>query len=611
MDQPHPHGSRKPDRACSFLIPRLLEHFEHLDQQPALRFKSEGEYHDLSYRGLKSILFAVATGLMRLDLRPGDRSVILSNSCPDWVYADLGSLLAGAVTSAIYPSMPSTEIAFILKDLEARFLFVEDEEQLEKVIAIREDLPFLERVFVFRGKESYGEPWIMPLGNLLYVGSAPSRSEVQTIRDLAARTTEDQTLAVVYTGGAADTPKGVILTHGNYAATFAMVERHLGSFQGLDTTLSFLPLAHAFERLAGYYLVLFAGHTICYAEDPGNPIRSFRNANPHFAVAVPRFFEQIYHELILRSLRGPIWRKPLFEWSIRVGRKVRRSGLAPERLPMPLSLQYRLAEALTLRRIRSMFGNRLRFMISGSGPLNPAVIEFFHAAGVLILEGWGSTEATAPCTLNTPDHHRLGTVGRPLPEVEVRVGADKELEVRGPNMFTKYWNNPPATEAAFTADGFYKTGDLGEIDDQGWVRITERKRSIITMADGCKIAPAPIENALHAQAHIARAYIHGTNRDFLTALLELDEKMLQLSATREKVASCAPTVLARHPVIESLIRAEVARANAELPDHMQIRAYRIMERPFSVQAGELTPTQKLRHSVIERRYKPLFDSMYA
>ena len=588
----------------------LLNSFSRYEKDPALMFKSVRSYKTISYGELQDVCFRVASALMERGLQHGDRIAIFSQNRMEWAEADAGALLAGAINSAIYSSSLPEEAAFIIQDLEASFLFVGDETQLQKILAVRKDIPSVKGVFVFSVPFAASDPsWVFPFSVLLQ--EAPSPEAILRINELAEQINGEDAMCIIYTSGTTGNPKGVVLTHNNYVRTLEMLIEHVGDISRLKRNISFLPLAHAMERFGGYYLILYTGGCICYAESLDKIVENFREVKPNYFIAVPRVFEKI-HAKIMQGVRSasPI-RKAIFSWALGVGKKAAHLSILREPLPWYLNILHWLADALLFKKVKDIFGGELVFSVSGGAPLSKEVAEFFAAMDILILEGWGATEATTPSTLNSPHDYRFGTVGKPLPVVEVRVAEDGELEVKGPNIFKEYWRNHEETKATFTPDGFYRTGDIGEIDEEGRVTITDRKKELIITSGGKNIASAPIVNLLSGGRYIEMAYVHGDRRNYLTALLVLDQNVVQAMAEYRGIKDdLSWPELINHPQVVERIQKEVDAANEHLPRYMQIKYYSILTAPFSIEGGEMTPTMKLKKRVIEEKYKAILDSMY-
>jgi long-chain acyl-CoA synthetase len=587
----------------------LLNNFSRYGERPAFMFKSGGSYRTISYGEFGEICFRVASGLIERGMQRGDRIAIFSQNRPEWAEADTGAILAGAIGSAIYASSLPAEAAFIIQNLEASFLFVEDNLQLEKILAIRDKIPSVKRVFVFTEPFLRSDPsWIFPFAELLQERASPA--SITKIHDLAEQIHGEDTMCIIYTSGTTGNPKGVVLTHNNYIRTIEMLIEHVKDISKLKRNISFLPLAHAFERFAGYYMLLYMGSCIAYAENLDALMQNFREVKPNFLVAVPRVFEKMHARITQGVRSASIMRKTIFSWALGVGKEAGRYKMSRRPFPWHLKIRQKLAEALLFKKVKDAFGGQLEFCCSGGAPLSKEIAEFFDAMDILILEGWGATEATTPSTFNSPHDYRFGTVGKPLPGVEVRVAPDGELEVKGPNVFKEYWRNPEETRATFTSDGFYRTGDIGEIDEEGRVIITDRKKQLIITSGGKNIAPAPIENLLVRGRHIEMVYVHGDRRNYLTALLVLDQNAVKATAEYNGIKDCSWPELIHHPLIMEKVQKEVEKANGELSRFMQIKSFRILEEPFSIESGEMTPTMKLKKRVVEEKYKDLLDSMY-
>jgi long-chain acyl-CoA synthetase len=573
-------------------------------------FKDRGVYRTLTYNSLEEISIRVASSLMKMGLEQGDRIVIISNNRPEWAYADLGSILAGAIASAVYVSALSDEIEFIIRDLEASYIFVEDEDLLNKIIQIRDAIPTVRKVFVFAENYSSSDSWIAPFSQLIETGEKTAVS-VAKIRDIADTTKGEDTMCIIYTSGTTGKPKGVVLTHNNYINTSEILLEHIGETEKLKRNLSFLPLAHAFERFAGHYLILYMGKCIAYVESLEKIMDNFREVKPNIVVSVPRFFENVHRRIIQGVESASLIKRKLFFWALDVGHAASSYKINGRPLPSTLRVKHAIADFLVFRKVREAFGGELEFFASGGAPLSKELAQFFYAMGILILEGWGATEATTPSTFNSPYEFKFGSVGKPLPRVQVRLGPDDELEVKGPNVFKEYWKNPEETDVTFTPDGFYRTGDIGYIDKDSWVSIIDRKKQLIITSGGRNIAPAPIEQLLANSRSIEMAYVHGDRQNYLTALIVVNQHDIYEAARKSGIHDITWPQLLEHPLITRQIQKEVDQINKQLPQFMQVRGFRILHEPFSVEGGEMTHTLKLKRKVIREKCRELLDNMYA
>ena len=591
-----------------FLTQQILNHFQNRSEAPALQFWEGAHIQVVCFRELRNIAFAVAEKLMSLGLKPGDRTVIYSQNRPEWIFADLGALFAGAVSSAIYSSSAPDEAFYVLKDLEARFLFVENEEQLDKIFPYKDELPFLEKIFVFQDFSGESD-WLCSFDLILNNKISNECEETLLVQNRSLG--GDEPCAVIYTSGTTGESKGVVLTHQHYLKTILGLKEFFDDFSGLRVNLSFLPYAHALERLSGYYLILYLGQCISLARSYDAVVEDFQVFQPNIAVAVPRFFEKVHDDILTKVKNSSKWKRRLFYWALRVGKRTEALRSEKKAQPWFLRMNRWFADVLVFRRFRSVFGGQLRYFFAGGAPMNPEITRFFFAIGVYVLEGWGATEMTAPGTLNRPDAFRIGTVGKPLPGVELRISEDSELEVRGPTVFCEYFNKPEITLQSFTEDGFYRTGDLGIMDDDGFVSITGRKNELITTAFGKVVAPSRVRAFLLQQPHISNAYIYGDKQEYLSALLVLDEENTRASAERLSLLEMPDWEdVIQQGEVQHLICTEVDAANRRLASFEQIKYFSILKEPFSVKRGEMTSSRKLKSNVIELKYKALLEQMY-
>jgi long-chain acyl-CoA synthetase len=567
--------------------------------KPCLRYFRDGRWQEMSWGGFLARVEAIAGGLAALGVEPGDRVAILSGNRPEWALADLGSLAASAVVATVYPNLTPDETAFIVGHSGATAIFVEDAAQLEKLRGIRERLPRLRHVITLEGEPTSDAHSLSAVESL----ARPEAS--RAVVDRAAMAPRSNPLTIVYTSGTTGVPKGAVLTHGNVIGTIEAVQQAFGDVSRLRLSLSFLPLAHALERVAGHFLPLFLGRTIAYARSLEMLAEDFQAVRPDFAVAVPRVFEKVSSRILAEVDGKPPLARALFHWAIAVGSQRSQAIESGRRLPLSLRARSAVADLLVARRIRSRLGGRIQLFVSGGAPLSEHVARIFHALGILVCEGWGATETTAPATWNTPSAFRLGSVGRPLPGIEVKVGADGELLVRGPNVFAGYHENPEETAAALDPDGYYRSGDIGTVDADGFYYITDRKRELIILASGKNIAPQKIEGLLKQSPLIANAMAFGDRHPFLVALVTIDHTVL--SARYPALASAGPTDAA----LCELVAGEVAAVNRKLARFEQVKRFAIVEPDFTPEGGELTLTMKLKRRVIEGKHRASLEALYA
>jgi long-chain acyl-CoA synthetase len=558
----------------------------------------------------------LALGLLELGVVKGDRVALLCETRSEWGRVDMAILHCGAVTVGIYPSLPAGEVAWQLEHAEAKVAIVEDAEQLDKVRAGRAGLPRLERVIVIEppaGPLGEGE---LTLAELERRGEQAAGGEARferAWRDVGP----DDLATIIYTSGTTGLPKGAMLTHGNLTFT-AHAAASIMPHTPDDRSVVFLPMAHALQRVAGY-VGLLTRATAYYATSLDALMDEIRAVEPTIQVSVPRIWEKL-HARLLEVVRGsPPARRRIFDWGLDVGRRASPYLKRGERLPVRLALAHALAKRVVHDRLKErVFGRNVRFLTSGGAPIATEILEFFHALGLLILEGWGLTETAAPATLNTPDAYRFGTVGRAIPGTQVKVAPDGELLVRGPGVFRGYWRDPEASTEAFTEDFFFKTGDIGEVDPDGFVRITDRKKNLIVLANGKKVAPQKLENHFKRVPLVAHTLVVGDKRPYLVALFSLDPDEVGRLARAQGLAHAPAdratpddlTKLLADPAFTGPLERAIAEQNEALARFEQLKAWRVLPEVWSTDDGSLTPTLKLRRQVLERRHADALEAMY-
>jgi len=567
----------------------------------ALQFQRDGRTAYISYSELGTICSEIARGLISLGIERGDRVAIVGLTSADWTLADCGAWCAGAVVAPIYHTNSPDECAHVLADSGARLVFCEDASQAAKIEQIRDRCPALEHMIFFNppAADTIG------LDELRRRGQAVPPSAVA---ERLAEVSPDDVATLVYTSGTTGPPKGCMLTQTNILATTRMYSEQL-HFNETHSLYQFLPLAHVLARVAQVVALSAGAKVIYWTGDPAKIVDELAATGPTHFPAVPRIYEKMHSVVIGRVADGPAPQRAMFEWAIGCGAQARRA-LHEGRLPGLLTdIQYRLADRLVLAKVRSAFGPSLQMALVGAAPIGRELVEFFDACGVLVLEGYGLTETCAASTINTVDAMRFGTVGKPLPGTEVRVADDGELLLRGPHVFKGYYNNPDATEAALTPDGWLRTGDLGRIDDDGFVMITGRKKDLIITSSGKNITPVNIENELRETRYISEAVVYGDNRPYLVAVVTLDGDEAGKLAARLGIAGDTRTI-AHNPEVRAEIQKDVDHVNRNFARIEQIKRFAILDHDLTQIAGELTPTLKVKRAFVYERYAELFSELY-
>jgi long-chain acyl-CoA synthetase len=572
----------------------------------ALQVKVAGAYKPISHSEVADRVRHAARGLASLGVRRGDRVAILSENRPEWAIADFACLTAGLTDVPIYPTLPADQIAYILKDSGAVAIFVSTKIQAEKVREIRSQLPALKTVIGFDDIPGLVN---MSIAELEKRGAEGETSpSIATYKEDALTVKPDDLATIIYTSGTTGEPKGVMLSHDNIYSNVEASRRAI-PFEGRDVGLSFLPLSHIFERMAGHYMMFATGTSIAYAESIDTVAANMGEVRPTLVLSVPRLYEKMYARILETALTGGVLKKKIFFWARGVAEQWANEKLAGKEPGGLLAWQYAIAQKLVFSKLKTRTGGRLRYFVSGGAPLSPDINKFFYAAGLEILEGYGLTETSPVIAVNTPENFRIGTVGKPIDGVEVKIASDGEILTRGPHVMKGYYNKPDATREAIEPDGWFHTGDIGELRD-GFLAITDRKKDIIVTAGGKNIAPQPLENKVKTNKYVAQAVMLGDKRKFPSMLVVPNFDQLERWATKRNIIWTDRAQLLRMPTIQAKMEQEV---NKELAGaaHFEIpKKIGLIEHDFSIEKGELTPTQKVKRRAIDKHYKALIDSLY-
>ncbi|MBI3457911.1 MAG: long-chain fatty acid--CoA ligase [Candidatus Rokubacteria bacterium] len=599
--------------ADNTLARMFWERVERGGDRPAQMVKAGGRWTPVSWRVLGEEVRELALGLLALGRQRGEAVALLSQSRVEWVRADFAIFSAGCITIPIYPSYPPEGVAYIVNDSGAKTLFVEDLTQWEKARQVVRELPGLDSIVLIQG-EAYERE--LPAGpkkvRLLDWAGLRSlgRSEKleETLADRLAAVSPEDVGTIVYTSGTTGHPKGVVQTHANHLAALRAAAEVIEVREG-EVHLLFLPLAHSFARFEGF-IGVHAGLVTAFAESLEKLAENLKEVQPHFICSVPRVFEKVYAKVLSGVEAGPPAKKKIFYWALGVGRQVSQLGREGRPIPLALRVQHALAHKLVFSKLHEALGGRLRFCFSGGAPLAREIAEFFHAVGILLLEGYGLTETCPILSVNRLGRYKFGTVGLPFPGVELRIAGDGEILARGPNIAQGYYRKPEETAEVFKPDGWFHTGDIGEIDADGFLRITDRKKDLIKTAGGSYVAPQYIENLLKGDPFVSQAMVYGDRRPYPVALVTLNPEELVKFARNAGLGDTPAGELARNPAILERVRRTVDAVNEKLASYARVKRFAVLPADFTQEGGELTPTLKVKRKVVSANYADLIESLY-
>jgi long-chain acyl-CoA synthetase len=601
------YAAHEADVPSGTLARLFLDAVERFGDQPAFRFfPGPGPAtEDVSYREALTRARAAARGLAALGIEPGDRVALLSENRPEWALADYACLLSGIVDVPVYSTLIAEQVAYVLADSGARLVFASTREEVAKALEAARLAERDLRIVAFDAPAA-GAEGVISWDELLARGRASDATEAP--EDFARRAraiAPDDLATILYTSGTTGDPKGVMLTHDNLHSN-VWASSHVLPIGPDDVTVSFLPLSHVFQRMVDY-LLLWKGCTIAYAHHIRTVADDLKIVRPTVVVSVPRLYEKIYARVMdERGIRARI-----VAWATRVGARWAEARLAGREPTAAVRLQYALADRVVFRKIRDGVGGRLRFFVSGGAPLSPEIALFLYSAGLVILEGYGLTETSPVTNVNPPDALRIGTVGPPVPGTEVRIAEDGEIQVRGPQVMKGYYQRPEDTAEVIDEEGWFSTGDVGEITDEGYLRITDRKKDIIVTAGGKNIAPQPIENRLKSNPYVEQVVMVGDRRRFAALLVVPDFGALEGWARERGLSVDGRDALVRDPAVQELMETEVMEHLGPLSGFERPKKLALLTREFTIADGTLTPTQKVKRRVVQERFQHLIDRFYA
>ena len=574
----------------------------------AIQRKVNDVYKGITYKELKEETDLFAYGLKELGLKRNDSVALISENRAEWVYADFAMQLLGIINVPLYPSLTSDSIQYILNDSEAKAIIISTGFQLNKVLKIIKNCRHIKHIMIFNEHEdSDGSENLITFKEVQEKGKNLKKAKPNLLIKTSDEIEENDVCTIIYTSGTTGEPKGVILSHKNIVSN---VNAALEIFPITkdDIFLSFLPLCHIFERMAGYYTAFAAGCTIYYAESIEKVATNLQEAKPTLMTSVPRLFERIQSRIIKNVESQSVTKQKIFYWALEIGKQViatKKKGS----VPIALAAKHRIADKLVFKKLRERTGGRLRFFISGGAALSKELGEFFEAVGIQIVEGYGLTESSPVIAANRPDDYKFGTVGKPLPNVEIKIASDGEILARGPNIMKGYFKKKKETEET-VVDGWLHTGDIGVFDSDGFLMITDRKKHLFKTSAGKYIAPTPIENIFLTSKYIDQFVLIGDRRMFLSALIVPDYDALKEYADAHKIQYQSESDLTGNEKIYKLIEEDMSKLQKKLANYERVRKFALLDKPFTIETGEITPSLKIKRKVVEEKYNYLIEQMY-
>ncbi|MEZ5428673.1 MAG: long-chain fatty acid--CoA ligase [Pyrinomonadaceae bacterium] len=595
--------------APATLAELFLKAAERHERTDALNYKKEDEWIPISSREMIERAERIALGLHSLGVRKGDRVALLSANSPEWTLTDAGCQFAGVIDVPIYTTLAPASVEYIIRDAGARVFFLQNKATLERIREILPNCPSLEKFVIFEpGEEPLGEN-ALTLAELEAAGEKLKTERPDLLREIGETISPDDIATLIYTSGTTGEPKGVMLSHGNLVSNAIDAGAEF-SFSRSDKPLSVLPLSHVFER-TGMYLYIFHGMAVHYAESIEKSAENLGEVRPTIFVGVPRIFEKVYEKARLKAAQESRLKEAIFDWAVAVGKEYALQMEKREEISYVLAVKHSIADTLVFSRLRNFFGGNLRFCITGGAALSDDIYLIFTGAGINIMQGYGLTETSPVNTTNTLVNHRLGTVGKPIRNVRIRTADDGEIEISGPNVMLGYYNKPEATREVFTEDGWFKTGDIGEISGDGFLRITDRKKELFKTSGGKYIAPSPIEQMIKGIRYVSQVVLVGNERKFPAALIVPSFEQLESFAKAEGLDLKTPEEFCSNPRVVELLENEVEKVCRDLSRYERVKRIALLEEELTVEGGELTPTLKIKRRVVDEKYSRVIEEIYS
>jgi long-chain acyl-CoA synthetase len=604
-NEPAPRQRPTTATGTNHLAHMILANAQRFAGKTAMRYEADGSWRSISYEALGEQIEVAAKALLELGVRKGDKVGIFSPNRPEWAIADFAITSVGAVAVAIYATDTAKGAEYIARDAELRLVFVGDQAQYDKVESFMATQPQLETIVAFDDGVALAGSDSLHFDDFMERGRASQQDSA--LQACLERGSSEDIAAIVYTSGTTGPPKGAMLTHANFFHQFAAIDDRF-EVGSADRSLCFLPLSHAYERTWSYY-VFRCGAQNNYIPSPKRVLDYLAAVEPTVMVSVPLLYEKVYAGIHARIETASTARRRMFDWALKTGRRYHAKKIAHRSIGPVLALEHALADRLVLAKIRSIMGGPKNFLSAGGAPLSAAVEEFFFAAGLLICQGYGLTETAPMITCNAPGAFKFGTVGRPVRDVEVRLGDMGEIQVRGPNVMSGYYNKPEETRRAFV-EGWFKTGDIGEIDEDGFLRVSDRIKDLIITDSGENVAPQHIESVLSTDPYIEHVVALGDKRKFLTVIIVPQFSALEEYARAHAVRFSSPSDLIEQPEIHDFYRERMEQLSLDLAPYERPKKFTLLDHELTQESGELTPTQKIKRKEIVTRYADAIERMY-
>ena len=577
----------------------------------AIEKKMSGVWHRASWNEYYDRARAAGLGLWSLGVRKGNMVSLLSENRLEWLYTDMGSLGIGICVIPVYPTLAAEEIEYIINNSESKVIIPENKNQLKKVLEIVDKCPGLEKIIVMEEKDVTGHPKVMSFNDLMELGRKKHLEDPTLFEKLSQEVTVDDLATIVYTSGTTGLPKGAMITHGNIFWVVQSLDKMKPHFASdKDCTVPFLPLSHVFERIAGHFYGMYCGITASYAESIDTLLADFEEKRPTMILAVPRVCEKVYQKIMAQVKEQSPFKQKVFAWGQKVGNRISERREKHERIPLFLRLKYKIAYAAIFKKLQDKLGGRVTWMTASGAPTADEIIRFFNAAGITVIQGYGMTEATAPATMQSLADYRIGTTGKPIPGMDIKIAEDGEILLKGGNVIKGYWKLPNETRDAFTPDGYFMSGDIGMFDEEGNLLITDRKKDLIITSGGKNVAPQKIENMFKSDPLFTQFIVIGERKKYLTGLCNINPEEAAALANEEGIIFSKPAELLENQKFLDIVQKHVDERNRHLGAYENIIKIRIVKSDFSQEGGELTPSLKLKRKVVLQKYNNLIDDMY-